>query len=148
MSKINDIIAFTRENFCEVLYHDTGNLNILADNIVANGIGENDIFALILSPINGQLLVNDRGVSESYQLVISFVKLNDLDYDAEINEADNITICRRMAFTWLSKLIKTFSPLRIGTAATCSREYLKFDAMLTGYTLTININELEPITVC
>lgn len=146
MSKINSIIEWTRENFCAVLYHDTGNLNVLADNI-DNANLEIDIFALILAPINGQLVVNDRSITESYTLVVSFVKPNDLDYDAEENESDNITLCRRMAYMWLSRLVKEFTALKIG-AVSSSREYLKFDAMLTGYTLTINVTELEPIAVC
>lgn len=146
MSKINDIIEWTRENYCAVMYHDTGNLNVLADNI-DNANFETDIFALILAPISGQLIVNDRSITESYTLVVSFVKPNDLDYDAEENECDNITLCRRMAFMWLSRLVKEFTNLKIG-AVSSSREYLKFDAMLTGYTLTINVTELEPIAVC
>lgn len=147
MSTINDIIKATRTKFCPSIYHNYGGLNVLADEL-AEIQDTSNIFALFVQSTSSTPIVEGRSVSEEYTLSVAFCKLMPTDnYDAEQVESEYITPCKDMALLWLSWLIANYPRLRI-LATTANREYLKYDAILCGYSLTLKIREFNPKYAC
>lgn len=144
-TNIIDIVKATRLKYNPVLYHLNGGINVLIEEL--ENTDTEGIFAVMLAPTNSIINVNDRGVRERYTLNVSFCMLMDgVDFDAEKNEA-YIAKCKARAFEWLSWLIKTYPNLNI-SCGNGGRDYLKYDAILTGYSLVVNIEEVHYIAVC
>lgn len=147
MSTINDIIEATRNKFCPSIYHNYGGLNVLADELAVVQDTSN-IFALFVQSTSSTPVVEGRSVSEEYTLSVAFCKLMPSDsYDAEQVERESITPCKDMAQMWLSWLIANYPRLRI-LATNANREYLRYDAILCGYSLTMQIKEYSVNYAC
>lgn len=147
MSTINDIIQGTRAQFCQSIYHNYGGLNVLADEL-AEIQDTSNIFALFVQSTSSNIITEGRSVSEEYTLSVAFCKLMPSDsYDAEQVESDYIAPCKSMAQNWLSWLIANYPRLRI-LATTANREYLRYDAILCGYSLTLNVKEYSVNYAC
>lgn len=147
MSTINDIIEATRAKFCPSIYHNYGGLNVLADELAVVQDTSN-IFALFVQSTSSTPVVEGRSVSEEYTLSVAFCKLMPSDsYDAEQVERDYIASCKDMAQMWLSWLIANYPRLRI-LATSANREYLRYDAILCGYSLTMQIKEYSVNYTC
>lgn len=147
MSTINNIIEATRAKFCPSIYHNYGGLNVLADELAVVQDTSN-IFALFVQSTSSTPVVEGRSVSEEYTLSVAFCKLMPSDsYDAEQVESEYITPCKNMAQTWLSWLIANYPRLRI-LATNANREYLRYDAILCGYSLTMQIKEYSVNYTC
>lgn len=147
MSTINDIIESTRTKFCQALYHNYGGLNVLADEL-AELQDTSNIFALFVQSTSSTPIVEGRSVSEEYTLSVAFCQLMPSDsYDAEQVEEDYITPCKEMAQMWLSWLIANYPRLRV-LATNANREYLRYDAILCGYSLTMQIKEYSINYAC
>lgn len=147
MSTINDIIQSTRESFCPAIYHNYGGLNVLVDELTEVHDTSN-IFALFVQSTSSTPIVEGRSTSEEYTLSVAFCKLMPSNsYDAEQVEEDYITPCKEMAQMWLSWLIANYPRLRI-MATNANREYLKYDAILCGYSLTMRIREYSVNYAC
>lgn len=147
MSTINDIIEATRAKFCPSIYHNYGGLNVLADELAVVQDTSN-IFALFVQSTSSTPVVEGRSISEEYTLSVAFCKLMPSDsYDAEQVEREYIAPCKDMAQTWLSWLIANYPRLRILTTS-ANREYLRYDAILCGYSLTMQIKEYSVNYAC
>lgn len=147
MSTINDIIEATRAKFCPSIYHNYGGLNVLADEL-AEVQDTSNLFALFVQSTSSNVIVDGRSISEEYTLSVAFCKLMPSDsYDAEQVESDYIAPCKEMAQTWLSWLIANYPRLRI-LATNANREYLRYDAILCGYSLTMQIKEYSVNYAC
>lgn len=147
MSTINDIIESTRTKFCQAIYHNYGGLNVLADEL-AEVQDTSNIFALFVQSTSSTPIVEGRSISEEYTLSVAFCKLMPSDiYDAEQVEENYITPCKGMAQMWLSWLIANYPRLRI-LATNANREYLRYDAILCGYSLTMRIKEYSVNYAC
>lgn len=147
MSTINEIIEATRTKFCPSIYHNYGGLNVLADELAVVQDASN-IFALFVQSTSSTPIVEGRSVSEEYTLSVAFCKLMPSDsYDAEHVENEYIAPCKDMAQTWLSWLIANYPRLRI-LATSANREYLRYDAILCGYSLTMQIKEYSVNYAC
>lgn len=147
MSTINDIIEDTRTKFCPSIYHNYGGLNVLADELAVVQDTSN-IFALFVQSMSSTPVVEGRSISEEYTLSVAFCKLMPSDsYDAEQVEREFIAPCKDMAQTWLSWLIANYPRLRI-LATSANREYLRYDAILCGYSLTMQIKEYSVNYAC
>jgi len=107
-----------------------------------------NIFALFVQSTSSNIITEGRSVSEEYTLSVAFCKMMPSDsYDAEQVESDCIAPCKSMAQNWLSWLIANYPRLRI-LATTANREYLRYDAILCGYSLTLNIKEYSVNYAC
>ena len=147
MSTINDIIEATRTKFCPSIYHNYGGLNVLADEL-AELQDTSNIFALFVQSTNSTPIVEGRSISEEYTLSVAFCKLMPADsYDAEQVEKEYIAPCKDMAQLWLSWLIANYPRLRI-LATNANREYMRYDAILCGYSLTMQIKEYSVNYAC
>lgn len=145
-STIINIIEATRATFCPSIYHNYGGLNVLADEI--DEANTTNIFALFTQSTNSDIIIEGRSVTERYILNVAFCRLMpENSYNAEEVEENYITPCKELAQNWLSWLIANYPQLKI-TASTASREYLKYDAILCGYSLTLQIHELTPQFCC
>lgn len=149
MSVINDIIDFTRDT-CNIptLYHNIGGLNVLLDE-VDNANFKDQPFALMTIPEEGNLSINNRECYEEYLLNVSFcVNGVGVDFDAEQVEKVYISKLKEMAFVWVAMILKYFQGSIHIEPTRCGREFLKLDAILVGFSVTLRIREVVNFSNC
>lgn len=148
-SVITDILNNLKESGYPVVYHLPSNINTLVDEL--NDANDGGIVAVVVAPVNGTPVTIDRRIADKFNLSISFVTLNEegVDFDAEKNEAESINKCRVELYNWFSNYTKDqLNSTAKMSIVSSSREYLKYDAILTGYTLTFSVTEFIPTPEC
>lgn len=85
-------------------------------------------------------------IHEQLTLVVTFADLSEFDFDALENE-DIIDQCKKRAFAWLTKL-KQSDTLQLDSVNNTTRDYLREDVCLNGYSLNITLTEMAGIGAC
>lgn len=139
IEKIRNSIKRVHGDDFEVYYHDDPTMNIVADTM--------KLPAAIVSLITQGTLMQQSGQwRESVSAAVFFVERSDFDFDADANEAI-IDRCKSRCLRWLAAL-PLDTDIEIMRWERTSRVYERFDAILTGFAVMVDIAEIEGVTYC
>lgn len=122
----------------EVYYHDDATLNDMT-----RGMRFPCAFFLLL--VNGRPLTEGGQIKERVSAAVFFVEPSQFDFDAEENEVI-IDRCKKRAFAWIAALLGGDLYLKLDNISNSSRTYNRYDDILTGYAVNVDIVEL--VGVC
>lgn len=142
MTIVEKIIKSVKDrlgNDFPVYYHDEATLNVMTSDMEFP-------CALFQLLTNGQPVEEAGQVKERVSVAMFFVEKSDFDSDAIENETI-IHRCKGRAFAWLSSLAS--SPL-VGVERKngSSRVYDRFDDILTGYAVFLDLTEVVGWSDC
>ena len=142
MTIVEKIIKSVKDrlgNDFPVYYHDEATLNVMTSDM-------DFPCALFQLLTNGQPVEEAGQVKERVSVAMFFVERSDFDFDAIENETI-IHRCKGRAFAWLSSLAR--SPLvKMERKNGSSRVYDRYDDILTGYGLFLDLSELVGWSDC
>ena len=95
---------------------------------------------------NGQPVEEAGQVKERVSVAMFFVERSDFDFDADENEKI-IDQCKRRALRWIAGL-QLDEDLDLVRWERTSRVYERFDAILTGFVVMVDLREREGVTDC
>lgn len=122
-----------------VYYHDDPTMNIIADTMTLPA-------AIVQLITQGELDQTSGQWREVVSAAVFFVDRSDFDFDADENETI-IDQCKRRALRWLAGLqLDEF--LDLVRWERTSRVYERFDAILTGFAVMVDLREREGVTDC
>lgn len=122
-----------------VYYHDDPTMNIIADTMMLPA-------AIVQLITQGELDQTSGQWREVVSAAVFFVDRSDFDFDADENEKI-IDQCKRMALRWLAGL-QLDEDLDLVRWERTSRVYERFDAILTGFAVMVDLREKEGVTDC
>lgn len=123
----------------EVYYHDDPTMNIIADTMTLPA-------AIVQLITQGELDQQSGQWREVVSAVVFFVDKSEFDFNADDNEKI-IDQCKRMALRWLASL-PLDENIELVRWTRTSRVYERFDAILTGFAVMVDLKELEGISDC
>lgn len=116
-----------------VYYHDEPTLNVKTSTMSFPCA----IFQLL---VNGNIVQEAGQMKEQVTAAVFFVDRSEFDFDAKNNERI-IGDCKALAFSWLSSL-NTSGMLNVQAVNRTSRVYDRYDDILTGFGVSVDIMEL------
>lgn len=117
-----------------VYYHDEPTLNVITSKMEFP-------CALFYLLSQGRTVQEGGQIKERVTAAVFFVNLSEFDFDAVKNE-QVIDVCKGYAFRWLSSF--SASPLlTLENNNGTERVYDKFDDILTGFGLSVDLKESE-----
>lgn len=139
IDKIRASIQSVHGGDFQVYYHDDPTMNLIADNM--------DLPAAIVQLITQGTIDQQSGQwREVVSAVVFFVDKSDFDFDADENEKI-IDRCKRRCLRWLAAL-PLYPDLDLVRWERTSRVYERFDAILTGFAVMVDLREREGVTDC
>lgn len=123
----------------EVYYHDDPTMNIIADTMTLPA-------AIVQLITQGELDQMSGQWREVVSAAVFFVDRSEFDFDADENEKI-IDQCKRRALRWLAGL-QLDEDLKLVRWSRTSRVYERFDAILTGFAVMVDLMETESVTDC
>jgi hypothetical protein len=139
IEKIRASIQSVHGGDFQVYYHDDPTMNLIADNM--------DLPAAIVQLITQGTIDQQSGQwREVVSAAVFFVDKSDFDFDADENEKI-IDRCKRRCLRWLAAL-PLDSDLDLVRWERTSRVYERFDAILTGFAVMVDLRERESVTDC
>lgn len=139
IEKIRASIQRVHGDGFEVYYHDDPTMNLIADTM--------ELPAAIVQLITqGELDQTSGQWREIVSAVVFFVDRSDFDFDADENEKI-IDQCKRRALRWLASL-QLDEELDLVRWERTSRVYERFDAILTGFAVMVDLRETEGVMDC
>lgn len=139
IEKIRASIQSVHGNGFQVYYHDDPTMNLIADSM--------DLPAAIVQLITQGTIDQQSGQwREVVSAAVFFVDKSDFDFDADDNE-QVIDQCKHRCLQWLAAL--PLDPdLDLVRWERTSRVYERFDAILTGFAVMVDLREREGVTDC
>ena len=122
-----------------VYYHDDPTMNIIADTMTLPA-------AIVQLITQGELDQTSGQWREIVSAAVFFVDRSEFDFDADENEKI-IDQCKRRALRWLAGL-QLDEDLELVRWERTSRVYERFDAILTGFAVMVDLRETEGVTNC
>jgi hypothetical protein len=122
-----------------VYYHDDPTMNIIADTMTLPA-------AIVQLITQGELDQTSGQWREVVSAAVFFVDRSEFDFDADENEKI-IDACKRRALRWLAGL-QLDEDLTLVRWERTSRVYERFDAILTGFAVMVDLLENEGVTDC
>ncbi|MBP5315611.1 MAG: hypothetical protein J6Y87_07075 [Muribaculaceae bacterium] len=102
--------------------------------------------ALVQLITQGELDQTSGQWREVVSAAVFFVDLSEFDFNADNNE-EIIDDCKRRALRWLASI--QFDPyIELVRWSRTSRVYQRFDDILTGFAVMVDLKELEGISDC
>jgi hypothetical protein len=139
IEKIRASIQSVHGGDFQVYYHDDPTMNLIADNM--------DLPAAIVQLITQGTIDQQSGQwREVVSAVVFFIDKSDFDFDADENEKI-IDRCKRRCLRWLAAL-PLDEHLDLVRWERTSRVYERFDAILTGFAVMVDLCEREGVTDC
>lgn len=136
VEKIKESVKASQGEGFEVYYHDEPTLNLLTSTMTFP-------CAIMQLLTTGNADSAAGQVKERVSAAIFFVEPSQFDFDADDNEAI-IDRCKGRAFAWLLGLAA--DPLvELVELTRTSRVYDRYDDILTGYGLLVDLRELNGI---
>lgn len=120
-----------------VYYHDEPTLNLMTSDMVFPCA----LFQLITT---GNAVTAGGTVKERVTAAVFFVEPSQYDFDAVQNEAI-IDRCKGRAFSWLGALMGGDAWLSLNNLNNTSRVYDRYDDILTGYGVFVDVDELTGV---
>lgn len=97
--------------------------------------------------VNSGTAIDENGIiREALTCQVVFTSTTVLDFDGLENERI-IDVLKRAAFCWL-QVLRRSSELRLRSIENTTRYYATHDAILTGFSVTVRIEEVEGISIC
>lgn len=97
--------------------------------------------------VESGIAVSDNGVlRERLTIKVVFANMTTLDFDGLENERI-IEPLKRAAFCWL-QVLRRSSELRLGADVETMRYYATNDAIVTGFEVTLRVEEIDGISIC
>lgn len=130
------------ENKLPFVYADVDTQNIIIDN---TGVP----FAAVAPLASGAITDEHGRYHERATFEVFFgdkMEQSLPDYDAEANERI-IDQCKRRAMVWLASLTPA-NELRLVSINSAQRAYLRFDAIVTGYLVSVTLDEVSSYGRC
>ena len=124
------------------IYADIDMQNVLIDNTGAPFAAAAPVTTTAVQDEHG--FYHERATFEIYFGDVMTQALPD--YDARENERI-LDMCKQRAFKWLSMLYPA-DELKLVTVNSMRRTYLKFDAITTGYLLSVTLEERQGYGKC
>lgn len=122
----------------KVYYHDEPTLNLMTG-------GMEFPCAIMQLLTTGQVVTEAGQIKERVSAAVFFVEKADFDFDAKDNE-QIIDRCKQRAFYWLSQLPR--DQYITAELTRTSRVYDRYDDILTGFGLLIDITEIYGYSDC
>lgn len=122
-----------------VYYHDDPTINIIAETMTLPA-------AIVQLITQGELEQKSGQWREIVSAAVFFVDRSEFDFDADENEKI-IDQCKRRALRWLAGL-QMDEDLTLVRWERTSRVYQRFDAILTGFAVMVDLRETEGVTDC
>ena len=139
IEKIRASIQAVHGSEFKVYYHDDPTMNIIADTM--------DLPAAIVQLLAQGTIDQQSGQwREVVSAVVFFVDKSDFDFDADENEKV-IDQCKRRCLRWLAEL-PLDADIDLVRWTRTSRVYERFDAILTGFAVMVDLREREGVTDC
>lgn len=109
---------------------------------------DNAVFPCAIAVLIQQGAVTDENgiLRERLTFVVSFAELTQFDFEAMENE-DIIERCKFRAFAWLQAL-RSNDKINLISVNNSTRDYIEYDAIITGYGVNITIEEAQGIGAC
>lgn len=102
--------------------------------------------ALAVAVNQGNVVQENGQFKECITFVLSFADLTEFDFDSLENE-DIITECKERAFKWLSSM-QSNGDIRVASINGTTRDYIAYDAIITGYGLNVTLDEVRGVGRC
>lgn len=98
---------------------------------------------------SSQIIAEAGALRERINIAVFFIDKTDFDCDSVENE-DIIGTMKRQAFVWLQKALQRTQAdgIKVGEVTNAQRIYDQFDTIVTGYGITVPIEELQGVTQC
>ena len=139
IEKIRASIQTVHGSNFDVYYNDDPTMNIIADTMT--------LPAVIVTLITQGTIDQQSGQwREVVSAAVFFVDKSDFDFDADENEKI-IDQCKRRCLRWLAALPMD-EHLDLVRWERTSRVYERFDAILTGFAVMVDLREREGVTDC
>ena len=122
-----------------VCYQDDPTMNIIADTMTPHA-------AIVQLITQGELDQTSGQWREIVSAAVFFVDRSEFNFDADENEKI-IDQCKRRALRWLAGL-QLDENLELVRWERTSRVYERFDAILTGFAVMVDLRETEGVTDC
>jgi len=139
IEKIRASIQAVHGNDFKVYYHDDPTLNIIADTMTLPA-------AIVTLITQGTIDQQSGQYREVVSAAVFFVDKSEFDFDADENEKI-IDACKRRCLRWLAALPMD-AYLDLVRWERTSRVYERFDAILTGFAVMVDLREREGVTDC
>ena len=139
IEKIRNSIQRVHGEGFEVYYHDDPTLNIIADSMSLP-------CAIVQLITQGRVEQQSGQWREVVSAAVFFVDRSEFDFDADDNEAV-IDHCKVRALQWLAALPMD-DALELVRVERTGRVYERFDAILTGFALMVELREIEGVSDC
>jgi len=100
--------------------------------------------------VDNSQVVDEAGIlHERLNIAVFFVNKTNFDADSLDNE-DVIDTMKKKAFIWLQSARQRMNVdgLKIGVVGNAQRIYDEFDVIVTGYGITVPIDEIEGVSQC
>ena len=139
IEKIRASIQAVHGRDFKVYYHDDVTLNELADTM--------ELPAAIVTLITQGTIDQQSGqYREVVSAAVFFVDKSEFDFNADDNE-QIIDQCKRRCLRWLAALPMD-EHLDLVRWERTSRVYERFDAILTGFAVLVDLRERDGVTDC
>ena len=139
IEKIRASIQRVHGNGFAVYYNDDPTMNLIADTMTLPA-------AIVQLITQGELDQQSGQWREVVSAVVFFVDRSEFDFNADDNE-QIIDQCKRRALRWLASL--QFDPdIDLVRWTRTSRVYERFDAILTGFAVMVDLKEWEGVSMC
>lgn len=139
IEKIRASIQAVHGSDFQVYYHDDPTLNIIADTM--------ELPAAIVTLITQGTIDQQSGqYREVVSAAVFFVDKSEFDFNADENEKI-IDQCKRRCLRWLAALPMD-AHLDLVRWERTSRVYERFDAILTGFAVLVDLRERDSVTDC
>lgn len=139
IEKIRASIQRVHGSGFDVYYHDDPTMNIIADTMTLPA-------AIVQLITQGELDQTSGQWREIVSAAVFFVDRSEFDFDADENEKI-IDACKRRALRWLAGL-QLDEELDLVQWERTSRVYERFDAILTGFAVMVDLRERDGVTDC
>lgn len=139
IEKIRASIQAVHGSDFQVYYHDDQTLNIIADTMELPS-------AIVTLITQGTIDEQSGQYREVVSAAVFFVDKSEFDFDADANERI-IDQCKRRALRWLASLPMDAN-LDLVRWERTSRVYERFDAILTGFAVLVDLRERDGVTDC
>lgn len=139
IEKIRASIQAVHGSDFQVYYHDDQTLNIIADTMELPS-------AIVTLITQGTIDEQSGQYREVVSAAVFFVDKSEFDFNADDNE-QVIDQCKRRCLRWLASLPMDAN-LDLVRWERTSRVYERFDAILTGFAVLVDLREREGVTDC
>ena len=139
IEKIRASIRAVHGSDFDVYYHDDPTMNIIADTMTLPA-------AIVTLITQGTIDQQSGQWREVVSAAVFFVDKSEFDFDADENEKI-IDDCKRRCLRWLAALPLDHD-LDLVRWERTSRVYERFDAILTGFAVMVDLREREGVTDC